>query len=73
MHLCYCHNPDHYGAWRGARALTKELIIIEASGSELEILGTARIFLQTDVLGPARKFMDVAVIAGTNANKEIPL
>ena len=32
-------------------SLSKELMIIEASGSELEIFRTARIFLQTDVLG----------------------
>ena len=44
-------------------SLTNVLMIVEASGSELEILGTARIFLETVVLGPARDIIEVAVIA----------
>ena len=54
-------------------SLTNVLMIVEASGSELEILGTARIFLETVVLGPARQIIEVAVIAGTDNNKEVLL
>ena len=36
--------------------LTQELVIIEAMGLELQILGTAVIFLEAEVLGSARAF-----------------
>ena len=36
---------------------------MEASSSELEIMGTARMFLQAYVLRPGWKMMEVAVIA----------
>ena len=45
------------------------MVIIEALDSGLEILGTAKIFLQTEVLSSARKFMGVAVITGAGSNK----
>ena len=48
---------------------TQELVIIEALDSGLEILGTAKIFLQTEVLSSARKFMGVVVITGAGSNK----
>ena len=35
--------------------LTHDLIIVEASGSELEILGTALIYMRAEGLGSARK------------------
>ena len=40
--------------------LTQDLIIVEASGSELKILGTAVIDLQVEVLGEDRKKLEVA-------------
>ena len=36
--------------------LTQVLVIIEAMGAELQILGTAVIFLEAEVLGSARAF-----------------
>ena len=51
--------------------LTQDLTIIEASGSELKILGTAIIFMESEVLGPDRKELEVAVIEGVEGNKEI--
>ena len=45
-------------------SLTQEMVIIEASGSELEYLGTGVIFLEAEVLWPARKKIEVAIIKG---------
>ena len=44
---------------------------MEASGSELSILGTATIFLESEVLGAVRKEMEVAVIEGMVGMKEV--
>ena len=51
--------------------LTQDLTIVEASGSELSLLGTATIFMETEVLGSERKELEVAVIEGVEGNKEI--
>ena len=51
--------------------LTQDLTIIEASGSELKILGTAILFLESEMLGSDRKELEVAVIEGVEGNKEI--
>ena len=51
--------------------LTQDLTIVEASGSELSLLGTATIFMETEVLGIERKELEVAVIEGVEGNKEI--
>ena len=51
--------------------LTQDLTIVEASGSELSILGTATIFMETEVLGTDKKELEVAVIEGVEGNKEI--
>ena len=51
--------------------LTQDLTIIEASGSELKILGTAILFLESEMLRSDRKELDVAVIEGVEGNKEI--
>ena len=51
--------------------LTQDLTIVEASGSELKILGTATIFMESEVLGPDRKELEVAVIEGVEGSKEI--
>ena len=51
--------------------LTEDLIIVEASGSDLEILGTAMIYVQAEMLGSDRKQLEVAVIQGQEDNKEI--
>ena len=51
--------------------LTQDLTIIEASGSELKILGTAILFLESEMLGSDRKELKVAVIEGVEGNKEI--
>ena len=52
-------------------SLTHDFLIIEASGTELQILGTAVIFLQAEVLSPVKKMMEVAVIKGCDYNKEM--
>ena len=44
---------------------------MEASGSDLSILGTATIFLESEVLGAVRKQMEVAVIEGVEGVKEV--
>ena len=49
--------------------LTQNLTIIEASGSELKILGTAIIFMKSEVLGPEKKQLEVAVIERVEGNK----
>ena len=49
--------------------LTQDLTIIEASGSELKILGTAIIFMQSNVLGPKKKELEVAVIEGVEDSR----
>ena len=49
--------------------LSRELIIVEASGKNLEILGVVRVFLEADVLG-GRKLVEAAVIRG-EGTKEI--
>ena len=51
--------------------LTQDLIIVEASGSELKILGTAVIYMQAEVLGDDRKKLEVAIIEGQEGSKEI--
>ena len=51
--------------------LTQDLTIIEASGSELKILGTAILFLESETLGVHRKELELAVIEGVEGNKEI--
>ena len=51
--------------------LTQDLIIVEASGSELEILGTVAIYILAEVLGSDGKQLEVAVIHGQEYNKEI--
>ena len=51
--------------------LTQDLTIVEASGSELSILGTATIFMETEVLGTDKKELEVAVREGVDGNKEI--
>ena len=43
--------------------LARELIIVEASGKNLRILGTVRMYLETEVLG-GRKLVEAAVIQG---------
>ena len=48
--------------------LTQDLIIVEASGTELQILGSAVIFLKVDVLGSSKKQIEVAVIKGQDNN-----
>ena len=50
--------------------LTQDLTIVEASGSELSLLGTATIFMETEVLGQDRKELEVAVIEGVEGSKE---
>ena len=49
--------------------LTSEVIIVEASGKNLEILGTVKFYLEADVLG-GRKMVEAAVIRG-EGTKEI--
>ena len=44
---------------------------MEASWSELKILGTAIIFMESEVLGPEKKQLEGAVIEGAEGNKEI--
>ena len=44
--------------------MVNNLIIVEASRSELKILGTAVIYMQARVLGEDRKKMEVVVIEG---------
>ena len=51
--------------------LTQDLTIVEASGSTLSLLGTASIFLESDVLGDGRKEIEVAVIQGVEGEKEV--
>ena len=51
--------------------LTQDLTVIEASGSELKILGTAIIFMKSKILGEEKKQLEVAVIEGVEGNKEI--
>ena len=51
--------------------LTQDLIIVEASETELQILGTAVILLEADVLGPSKKQMEEAVTKGQDDNKEL--
>ena len=51
--------------------LSQDLTIVEASGSELSILGTATILMETEVLGTDKKELEVAVIEGVEGNKEI--
>ena len=51
--------------------LTQDLTIVEASGSTLSLLGTASIFLESDVLGGGRKEMEVALIEGVEGEKEV--
>ena len=51
--------------------LNQDLTIVEASGSELSILGTATIFLESEVLGSDRKQLEVAVIEGVEGIKEV--
>ena len=46
--------------------LTKELEIVEASGANLKILGTVKMYLECEVLG-GRKLMEAAVIEGEGA------
>ena len=52
----------------GILPLTQDLIIVEASGTELQILGSAVIFLEVDVLGSSKKQMEMAVIKGQDNN-----
>ena len=49
--------------------LSRELIIVEASGKNLEILGTVKFYLEADVLG-GRKMVEAAVIRG-EGTKEV--
>ena len=49
--------------------LTQNLTIVEASGSTLSLLGTAKIFMETDVLGDGRREIEVAVIQGVGGKK----
>ena len=49
--------------------LTQDLTIVEASGAELSLLGTATIFMETEVLGSGRKELEVAVIEGVEGHK----
>ena len=51
--------------------LTQDLIIVKASGSELKIMGTAVIYMEAEVLGPAMKQLEVAVIKGQEDTKKI--
>ena len=51
--------------------LTQDLTIVEASGSTLSLMGTASIFLESDVLGDGRKEIEVAVIEGVEGEKEV--
>ena len=51
--------------------LTQDLIIVETSGSELEILRTAMIYMQAEVSGSDSKQLEVALIQGQEDNKEI--
>ena len=51
--------------------LTRELIIVEASGKNLEILGT-KFYLDADVLG-GRKMVEAAVIRGEGPKEIIVL
>ena len=48
--------------------LSKELTIIEASGSQLKIEGTVRIYLEADVLG-GRKLLEAAALRGETEAK----
>ena len=50
--------------------LSNELTIIEASGSQLKIEGTVRIYLEAEVLG-GRKLLEAAVLRGETEAKEI--
>ena len=49
--------------------LSRELVIVEASGKNLRILGTVKMFLEADVLG-RRKMIEAAVIQG-EGTKEV--
>ena len=49
--------------------LSRDLVIVEASGKNLRILGTVRMFLEADVLG-GRKLVEAAVIQG-EGSKEV--
>merc|ERR1711923_217687 len=51
--------------------LTQSLTIVEASGSPLTLLGTASIFIESDVLGDGRKEIECAVIQGVEGVKEV--
>ena len=51
--------------------LTQDLIIVKASRSDLQILGTAMIYMKAEVLGEDRKKLEVAVIVGQEGSKEI--
>ena len=51
--------------------LTQSLTIVEASGSPLTLLGTASIFIESDVLGDGRKEIECAIIQGTEGTKEV--
>ena len=48
--------------------LAKELEIVEASGKNLKIMGTVKIYLECEVLG-GRKLMEAAVIEGEGASE----
>ena len=52
--------------------LSSELIIVEASGKNLRILGTVRMFLEADVLG-GRKLIEAAVIQGEGSKEVLVL
>merc|ERR1712015_490241 len=51
--------------------LTQSLTIVEASGSQLALLGTATIFIESEVLGEGRKEIECAIIQGTEGTKEV--
>ena len=51
--------------------LTQNLTIVEASGSPLSLLGTAKIFMEAEVLGDGRREIEVAVIQGVGDEKEV--
>ena len=49
--------------------LYRELIIVEASGKNLEILGTVKFYLEADVLGN-RRIVEAAVIRGEGTKED---
>ena len=51
--------------------LTQDLIIVEASGSELQIPVPAVIYIKAEVLGEDRKKLEVAMIEGLEGSKEV--